>query len=94
MSKATLRNFHVPLPEALYDRLRKEAEQSEEPATEIAKYAIEEYLEKRRKDVLYSAIPRHLPADRISSACLRAFSKGSSLIPISSVSSRSPVSGK
>jgi predicted transcriptional regulator len=56
MPKATSRNFHVPLPEGLYDRLRKEAEQSKEPATEIARHAIEDYLERRRRDVLYSAI--------------------------------------
>jgi hypothetical protein len=56
MPKATQRNFHVPLPEALYDRLRKEAEQSEESATEIARHAIVEYLEKRRRDAIHSAI--------------------------------------
>jgi predicted transcriptional regulator len=56
MARATPRNFHVPLPEDLYDRLRKEAERSMEPATEIARHAIEDYLEKRRRDALYSAI--------------------------------------
>jgi predicted DNA-binding protein len=56
MIKTKLYNFHVPLPEVLYNRLRKEAEQSSEPSTEIARHAIEEYLEKRRKDALYSAI--------------------------------------
>jgi predicted transcriptional regulator len=56
MIKATQRNFHVRLPEDLYDRLKKEAEQSWEPAAEIARHAIEDYLEKRRRDVLYSAI--------------------------------------
>ena len=40
MPKTTSRNFHVPLPEALYERLRMEAEQSAEPATEIARQAI------------------------------------------------------
>ena len=56
MTKATLRNFHVPLSEDLYNRLRKEAEQSRQTATEIARYAIEDYLEKKRKNALYSAI--------------------------------------
>ncbi len=40
MPETTPRNFHVPMPEALYERLRKEAEQSGEPATEIAGRAI------------------------------------------------------
>lgn len=57
--KAALRNFHVPLPEPLYDRLREEAEQSREPATEIARHAIEDYLEKRRKEGLHSAIKKY-----------------------------------
>ncbi len=57
--KAALRNFHVPLPEHLYDRLREEAEQSREPATEIARQAIEDYLEKRRKKALHSAIKKY-----------------------------------
>ena len=56
MTKAILCNFHVPLPPDLYDRLRKEAEQSRKPATEIGRQAIEDYLEKRRKDALCSAI--------------------------------------
>ncbi|MFZ2445882.1 MAG: hypothetical protein WAW37_05960 [Syntrophobacteraceae bacterium] len=56
MAKVTQRNFHVPLPEALYDRLRKEAEQSGESATEIARHAIAGYLEKRRRDAIHSAI--------------------------------------
>jgi predicted transcriptional regulator len=56
MPRPTSRNFHVPMPEALYERLRKEAEQSAEPATEIARQAIVEFLEKRRRDALYSAI--------------------------------------
>jgi predicted transcriptional regulator len=56
MTKPTQRNFHVPLPDDLYDRLRKQAERSMEPATEIARHAIEDYLEKKRKEALYSAI--------------------------------------
>lgn len=59
MNKARLRNFHVPLPEPLYERLRKEADQSGEKATELARHAIEGYLEERRKHALHSAIAEY-----------------------------------
>jgi len=59
MIKASQRNFHVPLPKALYDRLRTEAEQSGESATEIARHAIAEYLEQRRRDAIHSAIANY-----------------------------------
>ena len=48
MRKATgnpsVRNFHVPLPEALYQRLQKEAEERSIPATQLARKAIEAWL--------------------------------------------------
>jgi hypothetical protein len=56
MKRATLRNFHVPLPEDLYNRLREEADRSKQPATETARQAIESWLEQRRKTALHEAI--------------------------------------
>ncbi len=43
------RNFHVPLSEDEYDSLRKEAELTRQPATLIARRAIEEWLARRRR---------------------------------------------
>jgi hypothetical protein len=39
MKKSTLRNFHVPLSEDLYSRLREEAGRSKQPATALARHA-------------------------------------------------------
>lgn len=42
MKKSSLRNFHVPLSEDLYRRLREEAERSKRTATALARHAIDE----------------------------------------------------
>ena len=51
-----LRNFHIPLPEGLYRKLRDEAEEIQQPATVVARRAIEAWLRGRRKAVLREAI--------------------------------------
>jgi predicted transcriptional regulator len=56
MKRSPLRNFHVPLPEDLYSRLREEADRSKQPATEMARHAIEDWLEQRRRAALHEAI--------------------------------------
>jgi plasmid stability protein len=46
------RNFHVPLPESLYQKLRQEAELQGQPATALTRAALEDYLkEQERKRV-------------------------------------------
>ncbi len=56
MKRSAVRNFHVPLPDDLYNKLREEAGRSGSPATEIAKRAIEVLLEKRQRAALSEAI--------------------------------------
>jgi predicted transcriptional regulator len=56
MKKSTLRNFHVPLSEDLYSRLREEADRSKQPATALARHAIDDWLKQRREDALHEAI--------------------------------------
>jgi len=56
MKQSTLRNFHVPMPQELYDRLKEEACRSKQPATVLARSAIEQLLEQRRKAMLHEAI--------------------------------------
>ena len=48
MSRA-LKNFHLPLPEDLYDALRREAEREHKPATTLAREALEHWLGERRR---------------------------------------------
>lgn len=51
-AKSALRNFHVPLPDALYDALRGEAARVGRPATDLAREAIAGHLHaQRRADV-------------------------------------------
>lgn len=53
------KNFHVPLSEELYSKLRKESERSQEPATEIARKAISSWLKEKEKEVLHQAILKY-----------------------------------
>jgi len=53
---ASLRNFHLPLPEDVYRALRDEAAAAKQPATAIAREAIEAWLRERRKAMLREAI--------------------------------------
>ena len=56
MKPSTLRNFHIPLSEELYKRLREEACRSKQPATVLARHAIELLIEQRQKVALDEAI--------------------------------------
>lgn len=55
MAKA-VRNFHLPLPEPLYRRLRDAATRANQPATTVARYALEHWLREHRKAVVREAI--------------------------------------
>ena len=56
MKRSTVRNFHVPLPDDLYDKLREEAGRSGSPATQLVRRAIEVLLEQRQRAALNDAI--------------------------------------
>ena len=62
MSKATLKNLHVPLPEPLNRELRAEAKRSGQPATELAREAIRRLLEKRKREALHREIAGYATA--------------------------------
>ncbi|HET6201672.1 MAG TPA: ribbon-helix-helix protein, CopG family [Planctomycetota bacterium] len=50
------RNFHLPLPEDLYEALARAAHERGRPATEIARAAIREWLEARRREAVSEEI--------------------------------------
>lgn len=56
MTTVASRNLHVPLPETLYKLLRKEAEETNRPATVLAREAIEGWLRRRRKAKIHQSI--------------------------------------
>lgn len=54
--RAAMRNFHLPLPDPLYQRLRDAAERTNQPATALARYAIDHWLRQQRKAMVQQAI--------------------------------------
>jgi predicted DNA-binding protein len=56
MASTRVHNFHLPLPAELYRRLRHEADAVGQPATSVARRAIEAWLRQRRRDAVYEAI--------------------------------------
>jgi hypothetical protein len=44
-----MKNFHLPLPEHVYEQLRTEAQRSQIPATSMARHAIQSWLAARKK---------------------------------------------
>ena len=57
-------NFHIPLPDELYGRLRVEAERSKQPATHLARQAIELWLRYRQKMAHHQAIAAYAAKHR------------------------------
>lgn len=51
-----MKNFHVPLPEQTYDRLRMEAERAQVPATILAREAIDSWLRQQLRKARHDAI--------------------------------------
>jgi hypothetical protein len=56
MKSAIIKNFHLPLPEGVYEALRHEASLLRKPATVVAREAIEMWLQERRRTVVREAI--------------------------------------
>jgi predicted transcriptional regulator len=59
---AATRNFHLPLPDPLYRRLRDAAERTHQPATTIARYAIDHWLRQQHKAMVRETIARYAAA--------------------------------
>lgn len=56
MKRATMRNFHLPLPADLYEQLGREAGKRGRPATTLARQAIELWLRRVRASELHEEI--------------------------------------
>ncbi len=55
-TRGSVKNFHVPLPQAVYDALREEAAALHRPATVVAREAIESWLRERKRAAVREAI--------------------------------------
>jgi hypothetical protein len=51
-----MKNFHLPLPDHVYEELKTEAQRSRIPATSMARYAIQTWLAARKKAARKQAI--------------------------------------
>lgn len=51
-----MKNFHLPLPEQTYLRLRAEAERARVPATTLAREALDEWLRQQSRKARRDAI--------------------------------------
>jgi hypothetical protein len=56
---APVKNFHLPLPEPTYRRLRDAAERTHQSATTLARHAIEAWLRQHRRSVVREEIARY-----------------------------------
>jgi len=68
----TLRNFHLPLPDDVYQALRDEAAAVKQPATVIARQAIERWLRERKRATVREAIAAYAAEHAGTSADLDA----------------------
>ena len=59
MPTEAAKNLHVPLPASAYARLRREAERTRRPATDLAREAIYEWLEKQRRIQIHEAVAEY-----------------------------------
>jgi|SRR5437867_12049178 len=50
------RNFHLPLPEDLYQMLRVEAARRKRPATELVREVLEDWQKRLRAEALHAEI--------------------------------------
>ena len=57
-----LQNLHVPLPEDLHSELRAESNRVGQPLTELAREAIRQLLERRKRDALDQEIAAYAAA--------------------------------
>jgi hypothetical protein len=54
--KMEVHDYHLPLPIDIYDLLRDEAQRQHQPATRIARMAIEHWLGEQKQGGLHQAI--------------------------------------
>jgi hypothetical protein len=55
-TNTAIKNFHVPLPQGVYEALREEAAALRQPATVVAREAIETWLRERKRAGVHEAI--------------------------------------
>lgn len=57
-----MQNFHLPLPDDLYEAIRAESRRTKTPATRLARQAIDEWLAGRRREARAEALRQYVEA--------------------------------
>ncbi len=52
----TSHNFHLPLPEPVYQRLKSTAKKQHKPATQLVKQALEQWLDEQERLAVHEEI--------------------------------------
>jgi predicted DNA-binding protein len=60
MNTTALKNCHIPLPNNLYSRLKKEAKQSKQPVTKLVRYAVESWLEQQQSLMIEEELTKYV----------------------------------
>jgi predicted DNA-binding protein len=59
---STPHNFHIPLPDPIYQRLKSVAKRQHKPATQLAKQALESWLDEQERLALHEEIATYAAA--------------------------------
>jgi predicted DNA-binding protein len=62
MKSSPNRNFHVPLPDNTYSRLKSQAQRQHKPATQLVKQAVEYWLDEQERLALHEEIADYAAA--------------------------------
>jgi predicted DNA-binding protein len=64
MKNATItsHNFHLPLPDPVYKRLKSAAKRHHKPATQLAKQALEQWLDEQERLAVHEEIAAYAAA--------------------------------
>lgn len=59
MPRQLTKNLHVPLPDPMYRRLRKESERRKRPATVLAREAIDQWLVEQQRVFEFNSVAEY-----------------------------------
>lgn len=59
MHESVTRNFHLPLPDEIYQSIRAEAQRRRRPATVLVREVLEQWLARQRAEGLHAEIANY-----------------------------------
>ena len=59
MAESVTRNFHLPLPDEIYQSIRSEAQRQRRPATMVVREVLEQWLARQRAEAIHLDISNY-----------------------------------